>query len=502
MRELLSEPGQELLPEEVFRNLLTSAPAVISVSDPDGIMLYINRTTPERELADVVGSSIYDYLPPSDREGYRQAQAEVFATGETRQIELHTTSGRWWQTTLVPLRRGDRVVAIMGIGADATERKRLEAGLRHAQKMEAIGQLTAGIAHNFNNILMGILPNIQLSMADASEPQRRRLRDAEAAAWRAAELIRQLMVFARRRPEATHRPLDVREVVRGITDLCTEAFGRVGIALDNDGDPPAVAGDAALLGQVFLNMLVNARDACERGGDDGRIRVHISGLAAGDAELADHPQLHQRACARIAITDNGVGMNDDVRERVFEPFFTTKEPGRGTGLGLATAYAIVDEHHGVIRCDSTPGGGSTFTVYLPASTGELTEAEPPPAGHLPGGTEVVLVIDEDELVRQSVADALGWKGYTVLIGRDLHDGSAILRRLAGETDLVVADASTPSRWRSTALATLLEDAGQAKVVLLHSQAEPPPEHERAAAVLRKPVGVEELLRTVRRVLDA
>ncbi len=503
LRALLSDPGQRepVAVDEVLSQLLLATPDFISVSDPDGVIVYLNRTTPGRVLADVIGTSIYDYLPAPHRDQYRDAQRQVVATGEIGKLEVATHSGLWWQTTLVPLRRGEKVVAVMAIGHDTTERKRLEDGLRQAQKMEAIGQLTAGIAHTFNNILLGILPNLPRSMADASEPQRRRLRDAEAAAWRAAELIRQLMVFARRRPEASHRPLDLLEVVRSITDLCAEAFGRVAIALETEGELPPVAGDAAQLGQVFLNMLVNARDACERGADEGRIRILISTLDAGAPALADLPALAQRQVAVVTVSDNGCGMDDEVRQRVFEPFFTTKEPGRGTGLGLATAYAIVDEHHGVIRCASQPGGGATFTVYLPASSGVVAAAVEEPAGHLPSGTEVVLVIDEDELVRQSVADALGWKGYTVLIGRDLHDGSAILRRLAGETDLVVADVSTPSRWRSTALATLLEDAGNAKVLLLHSQPDPPPEQARAHAVLRKPVGVEQLLRTVRKVLD-
>jgi len=495
-------PERTLALDEVFRLLLASAPDVITVLDVSGRMIFLNRTSPDRVLADVLGTPAADYLPPPHGARYQAAVDQVVATGQGQTVEVLTVSGAWFETRLVPIERGGQVVAVMGIGSDVSARKRFEQELRHAQKMEAIGQLTAGIAHNFNNILMGILPNIQLSMAEASETQRRRLRDAEAAAWRAAELIRQLMLFARRRPESAHRPLDLVEVVRGITDLCSEAFGRVAIAVDIDGDPGTVLGDHAQLGQVFLNVLVNARDACEAGAaGEGRIRVHISSLPAGAAELAEHGRLRACEVVRVSITDNGVGMDEAVRQRVFEPFFTTKEPGQGTGLGLASAYAIVEEHHGWIGCASATGAGTSFTIYLPVSTGAVEVDQAEPGGHLPGGSEVILVIDDDELVRQSVADALGWKGYTVLIGRDLHDGSSILRRLAGETHLVIADVSTRSRWTASTLEALLADAGGARVVLLHSQPEPPPGCEGAHAVLRKPVGVEELLRTVRRVLD-
>jgi two-component system, cell cycle sensor histidine kinase and response regulator CckA len=243
---------------------------------------------------------------------------------------------------------------------DVTQRKHLEEQLRHAQKMEALGQLTAGIAHNFNNMLTIILSNLNMTVNEVAKEHGARLQDAAHATKRAADMVRELMVFSRRHPVARKRAVDVREVVRRTADICQTTFEKhIDIDVHIAEQELAVLADPGQLEQVLLNICLNARDAFE-----GHDNTHPTIIL--DAALRMQPGASGTAeVVCVSIRDNGPGMNEDVRRRIFEPFFTTKEVGRGTGLGLATAYGIVTDHGGEIVCVSRPGKGATFEVRLP-----------------------------------------------------------------------------------------------------------------------------------------
>jgi CheY-like chemotaxis protein len=254
-----------------------------------------------------------------------------------------------------------------------------------------------------------------------------------------------------------------------------------------------VDGEGGQLEQVFLNVCLNARDALEAAGKKERcIRIELD-VVAGEREQ------NASDWVRIRLTDNGTGMTDDVRGRIFEPFFTTKEVGRGTGLGLATAYAIVSDHAGRLLCESTLGVGTTFTVLLPVSRETVAESGVAPRRER-GGTETVLVIDDERLVRNAVRGILEPMGYTVREAPDAQRAMALFQLERDRIDLILLDASMPGTGGETLFANVLVEAPAAKIVLFtgyRPQQTPPG----AASVLEKPFEVEELLRVVRRVCD-
>jgi PAS domain S-box-containing protein len=246
---------------------------------------------------------------------------------------------------------------------DITAQRALEEQLRQAQKMEAIGNLTAGLAHNFNNMLCVILPTIDFAIALLPNDRKPMLREAAHAARRASELVRQLMTFAGRSPSPQRSVHSSHDVVRAAVDICGRAFGNdLQLTAVYEEDAVPLHCNAGQIEQVLVNLLLTARDAVLAAGPTrGHVSVRVS-VCRGNGLLAEPERW-----VRIEVSDDGVGMSEEVQAKAFEPFFTTKAEGRGTGLGLATSYAIVRDHKGRLECASHAGLGTTFTVMLPAS---------------------------------------------------------------------------------------------------------------------------------------
>jgi signal transduction histidine kinase/CheY-like chemotaxis protein len=442
-------------------------------------------------------------IHPEDHPRLEEAARVFSAHGVLEDLEVRAVlPGGALRWLLVSGKRGagddGEPVVLIGSLFDVTQRRMLEEQLRQAQKMEAVGELTAGIAHNFNNLLTAIIPSIQLARREAIGVAGERLRDAEYAASRAAELVRELMVFARRDETASTASVDVRELVQRTVTMCRATFDRsVDIDVVSEGQLPAVIGEGGRLEQVFLNICLNARDALESSGRKERgIRIELDTAADGANAVARAA----RDWVRVRISDNGTGMPEDVRARIFEPFFTTKEVGRGTGLGLATAYAIVRDHGGRLSCDSRFGVGTTFTILLPSS-GEIVASSGVVSETHPGGTETVLVIDDERLVRSAVRGVLEPMGYTVREAPDGESGFELFQRERDHIDLILLDMSMPGVGGKTLLANIRAEAPAAKVVLFTGY-RPPTAPEGAARMLQKPFELEELLCVVREVCDA
>jgi two-component system cell cycle sensor histidine kinase/response regulator CckA len=390
---------------------------------------------------------------------------------------------------------------VLGAVVDVTERRNRDEQLRQAQKLEAIGQLTAGIAHNFNNLLMGVLPNLELALRRAAPEIAGFLREAEHAALRAAELVRQLTTYAGR-----NRPPEQRIEVLGLlvdrtVAICRTTFDRR-IAFETRYDSGArVHVDAAQIEQALLNILINARDALSRAEVQApHVTLDVEVVRAGAPELAFSgvPDLDY---ARIRVHDNGIGMTPATLARIYEPFFTTKGVGQGTGLGLATTQAIIREHGGWITCESKPGAGTTFSLYL-RSAGSLSAAprgrsEAPPRG----GVETVLVIDDEPGIRNVVSLMLESAGYTAKVAASGPEALELLAdpRVASVIALILLDVSMPGipgpelRRRLRALvprARILYFTGYAVEAI-----------DADDIVVEKPVSEARLLRTVRAALD-
>ncbi|HEV3437391.1 MAG TPA: ATP-binding protein, partial [Gemmata sp.] len=309
------------------------------------------------------------------------------------------------------------VVGVLGVYQDVTERKRLEEQLRQAQKMEAIGRLAGGIAHDFNNLLTIIFGNAhllrQLPSGTPDIPQL--IDDIHDAADRAAALTRQLLTFSRRQPS---RPevIDLSEVVASLAGLLRRLLGeRISVRTQVAPDPVRVRADRGQLEQVVMNLAVNARDAMPGG---GTLSISTSSVTApcglGNASTR---------FVRLTISDTGVGMSDEVKARIFEPFFTTKEPGKGTGLGLATVYGIVEQAGGHIEVESAPGAGTTFRIGLPwcdslPRPSTIIAARNSGMGGTAGQGKSVLLAEDEDGIRKLARFALEAHGYTVVEAED------------------------------------------------------------------------------------
>ena len=378
------------------------------------------------------------------------------------------------------------------------ERDTLEGQLRQAQKMEAVGQLTAGIAHNFNNMLQGITGNIYLTMLDAPDDLRPLLEEAQSAADRAAAMVRQLMVFARQGVRSERRPVPLAAIVRNAVEICRETFDRKIDIVDEIPEKDAlVLGDVGQLEQVFMNLLINARDAVEEVDREPVICVRGERVVLEkDADQSVPPG--EYVCVRVE--DNGAGMDEETRKRVFDPFFTTKPVDRGTGLGLSTVYGIVQQHGGGIDCDSKPEAGARFSVYLPVMDPGPESGREMTGGAVASKTGTILVIDDEEMVRHSTARILERCGYDVLLAADGEDGLEVFRR--EPVDLVLLDLSMPRVSGREVLAEWCRLNPDVKVVIFTGYPARTEDFAAARAVVQKPFSMESLTRAVRQVLDA
>jgi PAS domain S-box-containing protein len=336
-------------------------------------------------------------------------------------------------------------VEVHGYFEDVSEQKDmetqnvlLEEQFRQAQKMEAVGQLTAGIAHNFNNMLQGISGNLQLAILDAEGEMQTMLGDADRVTHRAAGMVRQLMMFSRQGIQPVLRAVQLEAVVQNTVDICVRTFERkISIEVEVDAQIHVVA-DPGLLQQVFLNMLINARDAVlEQGVESPWIRIHAVVAQEADPEVSGHLP---KGCpiVQITIDDNGIGMDPETQQRIFEPFFTTKPVDCGTGLGLATVSGIITQHEGWVRCDSRLHKGTSFHVYLPLCEAADDIDETPDSAPKRRGKPTLLVIDDEELIRETTSRLFDHEGYQVLVAESGLAGLEMLERQKGTIDLVYA----------------------------------------------------------------
>lgn len=432
-----------------------------------------------------------DFLHPEDRPRVEQHVAHALRTGEYPDLEhrLLRTNGEVRHLFLRGSTSRDaqgKVNLVRGGVLDVTDRKRLEEQLRQAHKMEAIGQLTAGVAHNFNNLLSIVLPNVELCRESVPDDAKIYLDDIEHAALRASELVRQLMLAARREGSLAKVPCELVAVVERTLHICRSTFDRaIDIRCQLELREVTIQARPGEIEQVLLNICINARDALQQAGTkEPRITLRLENGAEG--------------MVQISITDNGPGVTPEVRSHLFEPFFTTKGVGRGTGLGLATAYGILGDHGGRITCDSQLGGPTTFRVELPRLNKRVQRQVAPSQPAPVTGTETILVIDDEPMVRRALRGVLESGGFRVLEAADGQDG---LDLLAADKNiaLVVLDRSMPRMSGETFLQELNRTGHKLPVVLLTG--DPGQEALTASAVMLKPPRAAPLLSTVRNLLD-
>jgi signal transduction histidine kinase/CheY-like chemotaxis protein len=330
---------------------------------------------------------------------------------------------------------------------DTTERLKMEASLRQADKMLAIGQLAAGVAHDFNNMLTVIQGHagILMQLADREGRSNDSAQAIYFAAERAAGLTRQLLMFSRKNVKQLG-PVMLPEVVNGMRDMLTRLLGET-ITMEFTAPPtvPRMEADKNEIEQVIMNLVVNARDAMPQGG--GILRIDVDSITISEEELALQPQARVGQFVRLRVADSGCGMDQATIDRIFEPFFTTKEVGKGTGLGLATAYGIVKQHEGWIEVESEVGRGTTFSVFFPAGREGASAApvlpETAPASGKLEGTETILVVEDEDDLRDMALLILDSYGYKSLKARSGPDALEVWKSNADSIELVVTDMVMP-----------------------------------------------------------
>ncbi|MCX6144303.1 MAG: PAS domain S-box protein, partial [Ignavibacteriales bacterium] len=495
-----------------FRSLIDAARDVIFTATPRGVITSLNQAFESStgwSRAEWLGKKYYDLFHSEDIDGSRQyfIRALEGVKVPVREIRIHRKEGGYavGEFTITPQKERGKVVGLIGVARDVTERKRLEDQYRHAQKMESLGTLAGGIAHDFNNILAIILGHASLIPRNQGNPakQTANIDAVIQASHRGAALVRQLLTFASK-SDILFESVQLNEVVTETTRLLGETFPKtIIVRLQLEQNLPTIVADPNQLHQLLLNLCINARDAMPRGG-----MLSIRTTFVGGETLSHHfPNVGAKTYIVLQVSDTGHGMDQATKRRIFEPFFTTKEKGKGTGLGLATVYGIVESHGGFVDVDSEVGVGSTFHVYFPTQVigEEKTESQGTSTDDVPGGTETILIVEDEEMLREMLKTVLGSKGYQVLTASDGIEAVEIYTLHRENISLVVADIGLPRLAGSEVFLRLKQNNPEIKVVLASGFLEPALKAEMVKAgakeVIQKPYQPNEFLRSVRKALD-
>ena len=511
--------------EQLSSGLLRAALDAIVVTDDQGSIVLVNAQAEELfgyPHADLLGRPVEVLVPDRYRTEYAEHRRRTVAEprpGPVGYLRLpaRRCDGREFPSELslsaVRTDHGRLVVAVIrditdllradeerrALRAEA-ERQRLEAQLHRTRRMESLGQLAGGVAHDFNNLLVAIMGNIQIGSAKTNDLERAQfLNEALSACSRAAELTKQLLAFGRRQHIHEH-PLDVHalldDTLRLLRRLVPET---IAIELLKARQLPRVLGDRGQLEQVIVNLCINARDAMPTG---GRLVLETEQVVINGKFRETHPWARPGRYVLISVSDTGTGIAPEHIDRIFEPFFTTKE--MGTGLGLSSAYGVVKQHGGLLHVYSEPDNGTTFKVYLPVAERDAAEVGSKIEEPVRGGTETILLAEDEAPVRRVVKLILTEAGYTVIEAANGAVAVELFSKTPDAIDLVLLDAVMPEKSGSQAAAEIHAIKPDVALVLSSGYSDvlaTDPTAIADIAFLAKPYEPDTLLRVVRRTLD-
>ncbi len=509
--------------EERYRSIFESSGLGIFQCDPAGTPTRVNQAFSRmfgfrntRELERLRGTPMFktifndhcrDIILNSLKEGGRSFKNTL----ELRRIDGGVFNGRL-NARLIRDADGD-IAGVEGFIEDVSELVRaerekgnLEKQLRHAQKMEAIGTLAGGVAHDFNNLLQAIAGYTQLLMLDKERehPDYKSLRQIEKSCFRAGDLTKQLLTFSRK-VESRLETLDLNRIIERVCNLLSHSMPKmIRIETKLEAHNGKIPADPGQIEQVLMNLGNNARDAMANG---GALRISTWNITLDNDFCQAKFDIEPGDYVAMSISDTGQGMDKSTLQHIYEPFFTTKGLGGGTGLGLSIVYGIVKNHQGCIICESETGKGTTFTIYFPADkkttmAEELKECAKP---EVPGGSETILVVDDEQTIRELCETTLTQYGYTVITACNGEDALDVYRSKCDRIDLIILDLSMPGMGGRACLAKLIDFNPQAKVIVASGYVDKERAEEMLEAgameFLPKPFAISALLETVRITLD-
>jgi len=507
------------LSQQRYRSLVENVPYGIFITEhPSGIMLFANQTAAEMmgyKVNEVLGRNVWEMMAPEEQgRARRRVEARIAGQRLSTAHEIYTCIRKDGSTFRCEVSAGvvsfQGKQALQGIVRDVTEREHLERQLQHAQKMEALGTLAGGVAHEFNNILMTFRGYIQiLQMRAGLDPEvGRALEKMNQSTRRAGALTQKMLTFSRM--EAGEKvPVQVNQVIKDMESLLRQTFPPgIRINLDLAQDLPVVLANPNQIEQVLVNLALNARDAME---EHGNLSLTTRLAALNQEFCLAHPWAKPGTYVRVQVADDGPGIPPEVLERIFEPFFTTKEPGKGTGLGLSVAYSLIKSHGGGILAVNRPQGGGAFRIFLPVSEGvSLDSSRDFSRETTPRGSgQRLLVVDDEEAVRDICRQALETFGYKVTLAPDGAQGVETFRqaREKGEPfDLVLMDLAMPKMDGRAAGKAIWDMDPQARIIIATGHGgdryQVADLYPQAQGVLQKPFDLSSLLKEVNRILTA
>ena len=496
--------------EELYRLIAEHTSDLISLLDEDGRFLYVSPSY-EAVLGYnpvmLLGRTPFELLHPEDAATVPPEWQRPVAKGTIHALVrfLHADSSwRWFESSNTTFVR-EGVSYVASVARDVTEPKRLEAQLRQAQKMEAIGRLAGGVAHDFNNLLTAIAGYIELALLDSSMGSELRgdLSEIMKATMRAAGLTRQLLAFARKQIIDPH-VFNLNDLVLDMDRLLRPLIGEdIELVTLPGSDLGHIKADPGQVEQILVNLAINARDAMPSG---GKLTVETANIVLDDNFARGHVGVTPGPYVLLAVSDTGVGMSAEVQAHIFEPFFTTKEPGKGTGLGLATCYGIIKQHGGYIWVYSEVGQGTTFKIYFPRVVEPLDEMPRyPDERELPQGSETILLVEDEPSVRALAVRVLRARGYAVLEAGNGAEALRVAQDYKGAIDLLLTDIVMPQMGGMALAEQLATLRPHVAIVYMSGYTDNTVvgygRFEKGITFLQKPFSPGALARKVREVLD-
>jgi PAS domain S-box-containing protein len=495
--------------EEKYRDLVENINEVIYSLDEKGIATYASpmiTTMLGYQPSEVIGQPFAKFVFEEDLAEVKEQFNRIYADKwEPQEYRVRAKSGepRWIRASSRPIYEEGRVVGIQGMVTDITAMKHLEAQLRQAQKMEAIGTLAGGIAHDFNNILGIIVGNTELALLDIPEasPAYHNLEEIRKACLRARDVVLQILSFSRQ-TEAERRPLKLGFLLRESLKLLRSSIpSSINIQQNILSRNDIVMADATQISQVLLNLCTNAVHAMRETG--GILEISLRDLHIDAESRKLYPDLRPGNYIQLSVSDSGHGIDPTIISRIFDPYFTTKKVGEGTGLGLAVVHGIVKNHGGIIWVESQPGQGTTFHVLLPSI---LTEPDSgaPVMTELPKGNERILFVEDERAVAEAFKLLLEKLGYIVTLKTSSLEALELFRNQAGEFDLVITDQTMPVMTGLSLAKEMLKIRPELPIILCTGYSEQVNEENAKAlgikAFLMKPIMMQEMAKVLRKVL--